>query len=96
MTNKQTLKIAAQLLNEVAARSTDATAFKVDTTTVANRIYLVPDTERRNKAGDYYRANAVFFHMEEVVDICRALHLSCWIGAEEDDKGNPTFEVDIY
>ena len=93
MTKKQALKIAARRLKEIAENTTDGTAFKVEDDIVANRIYLVPDDARRTRDP---HIDKVFYHMEKVVDICRALGLSFWIEAQIDENNEPTFEVNIY
>lgn len=92
METNPNLKIAAQLLKEIAKNSTDATAFKVQDDIEPNRIYLVPDEERRSSRGSSY---SVFYHTERVVDICRALGLNFWIEAQCDGD-RATFEVNIY
>lgn len=86
------IAIAAELLAERAKNATDATAFLVKTGTV--RITLVPDMERRSDMD-----TNTFYHMETVVDICRALHLSSYItcGTTETRFGiRAVFEVNIY
>lgn len=90
-----TIKIAAELLAERAKKTTDATAFVVTVEKDKSRILLTPDSDRRG--GSFLDA---FYHMEDVVSICRPLKLSFWIAARTyaDENGNirPTFEVDIY
>lgn len=92
METNPNLKIAAQLLKEIAKNATDATAFKVQDDIEPNRIYLFPDEERRSSRGSSY---PVFYHSEQVVDICRALGLNFWIEAQRDGD-RATFEVDIF
>ena len=87
------IKIAAELLSERAKNTTDATAFIVKAE--KDRIYLTPDSDRRMDTD-----LGTFYHMEDVVSICRPLHLSFWIASKVyiDGNGNyrATFEVDIY
>lgn len=92
------LTIAEQLLKARAESTTDATAFTVsvikDKKGQKVRLELTPDMERRGNRDN------TFYHMEAVVDICRALHLSHYIRVKtyEDVDGRirGTFEVDIY
>ena len=87
------ISIAAELLNERASRTTDATAFaiKVEKDQEGNdkRIIITEDEERRGVP------DGTFYHMEDVVDICRPLKLSYWITTRVED-GTATFEVNIY
>ena len=87
------IKIAAELLSERAKNTTDATAFIVKAE--KDRIYLTPDSDRRMDTD-----LGTFYHMEDVVSICRPLHLSFWIASKVyiDGNGNyrATFEVNIY
>lgn len=95
MTKKEALKIAATLLKEIAENAVDDIAFKVEAedNIVDNCIHLIPDDARRTMDNDTGKA---FFHMEKVVDICRALGLHFWIRAQIDEENKPTFEVNIY
>ena len=92
MKTNPNLKIAAKLLKEIAKNATDDTAFKVQDEIVVNRIYIVPDEERRSFRSKNF---SVFYHAEDVVDICRALGLSFWIEAQTDGD-RVSFEVNIY
>ena len=87
------IKIASELLNERAEKTTDATAFIV--TTEKDRIVLTADSDRRDG-----HDLGTFYHMDAVVSICTPLHLSYWITAKTyaDAYGNnrATFEVHIY
>ena len=86
------IEIAKELLEERAANTTDATAFKVNVEN--DRINLTSDQERRCDL------DRTFYHMEIVVDVCRTLHLSSYISTrvrfDEDGKPYSTFEVHIY
>lgn len=94
-----TLKIAFDLLKEIAAKTNDDTAFQVKMDSSKTRFYLTPDMTRRTWN---YRCNAaVFYHTEDVVRICQALPgVQYWIEATiiKDDLGNdcPSFCVDIH
>ena len=94
-----TLKIAFDLLKEIAAKTTDATAFQVKMDPSKTRFYLTPDMARRT--WDYRHNAAVFYHTKDVVRICQALPgVAYWIEGTiiKDDLGNdcPSFFVDIH
>ena len=94
-----TLKIAFDLLKEIAANTTDDTAFQVKVDSSRTRFYLTPDMARRT--WNFRHNAAVFYHMEDVVRICQALPgVQYWIEATiiKDDLGNdcPSFSVNIY
>lgn len=87
------IKIAAELLADRAERTTDATAFIVKIEDDRNSLDLVPDMVRRHNDG------RTFFHMETVVDVCRALNLNFWITSEparDNDLFDTKFRVHIY
>lgn len=90
-------KIAAELLEERATRTTDETAFTVkvfkNSENEECRIVLYPDTERR---GD---DSAAFYHMEDVVSVCNALNLRCYASPcikQTPDGPVATFQVHIF
>lgn len=95
-----TLKIAFDLLKEIAAKTTfNDTAFQVKMDPSETRFYLTPDMARRTWA--YSHNAAVFYHMADVVRICQALPgVQYWIEGTiiKDDLGNdcPSFSVNIY
>ena len=95
--NMNKIQIAAELLQERAERTTDATAFKVTVKQENDgreRIVLTPDYDRR---GD---RDSAFYHTEELAKICEVLHLQNWISAgiyyDENERPRATFEVHIY
>ena len=87
------IKIAAELLSGIAKDSPDLDAFIVNADKY--RIILTPDSERRRGID-----TGIFYHMEDVVSICRPLNLSFFIASKVyvDESGNnlATFEVHIY
>jgi hypothetical protein len=91
------IAIAAELLKEKAASTTDGTAFIVkvykNSENEECRISLTADYDRR---GDH---DSAFYHMDAVADICHALHLSSYLCCKivnREDGPSATFDVQIY
>jgi hypothetical protein len=79
--------IALQILADISAKTTDATAFKFEekTSEYGEYIYVLPDKDRRRLANRNFPCFEVFYHIEEVSAICKAVGARSWVRAEQDD-----------
>ena len=83
--------IALQVLADISANTTDATAFKVEEKTFeyGEYIYILPDKDRRRLANRNVPCFESFYHIDEVAAICKAIGARSWVRAEQDaDKDN--------
>ena len=97
------IQTAAKILREIARNTTDAAAFRVESSEEEEEkgkvLYLRPDYKRRESLT--YMTGATFFHTCDLVCVCQALKLHFFITSRivyrsEDPLPSSEFMVRIY